>query len=547
MTCSTDTRRKTECRASCSTSSIPPRRRCATTRSSIAALRRCARTRRSGRSRKPNSRGFLANASSLSAMRSARPSCAAGQTGGQRESVAEHRRRALRALLHRSVLSTRRSRRGRGTGAARRPRHLPRGPDLLRAAHVERGFSRRRAQARREIPARVRRLPVRRVAIRQLHVDGAQPLRAAARRSCHRADGQGVRALRVPPRRAQSAAAGAIRRARRVAPELPRIARAAPRHRHRAHPSAARQGPRSAGRDRGPRARTAAAAGRVLRIRRRLLDRRRGHLLPHGPRPDRGPRALRSGDHRRGRHVVPDALAGPVAARRQAAASHAPRRAARGGGGKGVSAHAERAALFVANEPRSAWHDQAVWWVRQKRDRAAHALPEWEELRDQASRVKAHTLSRLADYLEQFERNAIRLGAKVYWAKDADEHNRIVHGILRDRRVTRLVKSKSMLTEECHLNPYLIERGIEVVDTDLGERIVQLAHEPPSHIVMPAIHKRKEEIGELFHEKLGTPAGLADPQRPTEAARAHLREKFLRAQAGPTRVELPLPPTGRFV
>src|SRR5205807_2040959 len=83
---------------------------------------------------------------------------------------------------------------------------------------------------------------------------------------------------------------------------------------------------------------------------------------------------------------------------------------------------------------------------------------------------------------------------------DAEGHNRIVHAILRDRRVTRLVKSKSMLTEECHLNPYLIERGIEVVDTDLGERIVQLAKEPPSHIVMPAIHKKKEEIGELFHE-----------------------------------------------
>jgi L-lactate dehydrogenase complex protein LldF len=212
-----------------------------------------------------------------------------------------------------------------------------------------------------------------------------------------------------------------------------------------------------------------------------------------------------------------------------------------------VSAHAERAALFVANEPRSAWHDQAVWWVRQKRDRAAHALPEWEELRDQASRVKAHTLSRLADYLEQFERNAIRLGAKVYWAKDADEHNRIVHGILRDRRVTRLVKSKSMLTEECHLNPYLIERGIEVVDTDLGERIVQLAQEPPSHIVMPAIHKKKEEIGELFHEKLGTPAGLADPQRLTEAARAHLREKFLGAQAGLTGVNFAIAETGGFV
>src|SRR2546428_764131 len=189
-------------------------------------------------------------------------------------------------------------------------------------------------------------------------------------------------------------------------------------------------------------------------------------------------------------------------------------------------------------------HDQAVWWVRQKRDRAASALPEWEELREQASRIKAHALSRLADYLEQFERNATARGARVHWARDADEHNRIVHGILAERGVTRLVKSKSMLTEECHLNPYLIAHGIEVVDTDLGERIVQLAKEPPSHIVMPAIHKKKEEIGELFHEKLGTPVGLSDPTKLTEAARGHLREKFLAAQAGLTGVNFAIAETG---
>ena len=212
-----------------------------------------------------------------------------------------------------------------------------------------------------------------------------------------------------------------------------------------------------------------------------------------------------------------------------------------------MSAHAERAALFLVDQPRSAWHDQAVWWVRQKRDRAASALPEWEELRDQASRIKAHALSRLADYLEEFERNATRWGARVHWARDAEEHNRIVHGILAERGVTRLVKSKSMLTEECHLNPYLIARGIEVIDTDLGERIVQLAKESPSHIVMPAIHKKKEEIGDLFHDKLGTPAGLSDPAKLTEAARAHLREKFLAAQAGLTGVNFAIAETGGLV
>ena len=88
-----------------------------------------------------------------------------------------------------------------------------------------------------------------------------------------------------------------------------------------------------------------------------------------------------------------------------------------------------------------------------------------------------------------------------------------------------------MLTEECHLNPFLERHGIEVVDTDLGERIVQLAGEPPSHIVLPAIHKKKEDIGELFHQHLHTEKGATDPKYLAEAARQHLREKFLHADA----------------
>ena len=122
-----------------------------------------------------------------------------------------------------------------------------------------------------------------------------------------------------------------------------------------------------------------------------------------------------------------------------------------------------------------------------------------------------------------------------------------MHGILRESGVTRLVKSKSMLTEECHLNEYLEEHGVEVVDTDLGERIVQFRREPPSHIVMPAIHLKKEEIGELFHEKIGTPQGLADPKQLTEAARGHLRGKFLAAQAGLTGVNFAIASTGGVV
>jgi L-lactate dehydrogenase complex protein LldF len=209
--------------------------------------------------------------------------------------------------------------------------------------------------------------------------------------------------------------------------------------------------------------------------------------------------------------------------------------------------HPERATAFAADEARAHWHDQALWFVREKRDRAAALVPDWEALRESAAAIRAHTRGRLADYLEEFERNAAARGAKVHWARDAAEHNAIVHRILSERGVRRVAKSKSMLTEECGLNPYLEARGIEVVDTDLGERIVQLAGEPPSHIVFPAIHRKREEIGDLFHAKLGTPAGLADPKALTEAARGHLREKFMTADAGMTGVNFAVAETGGIV
>ncbi|MCY2968566.1 MAG: lactate utilization protein B [Planctomycetota bacterium] len=212
-----------------------------------------------------------------------------------------------------------------------------------------------------------------------------------------------------------------------------------------------------------------------------------------------------------------------------------------------MTGHPTRAAEFIALPQRAAWHDQSLWFVRAKRDKAAKAIPEWESLRDAAAAIKAHTVANLADYLEEFERNAKKLGAVVHWARDAAEHNAIVLKILSDHNVKRVVKSKSMLTEECHLNPHLEAAGIEVVDTDLGERIVQLANERPSHIVLPCIHKKKEEIGELFHEHLGTDAGASDPQYLTEAARGHLRDRFLKADAGLTGVNFAIAETGGFV
>lgn len=209
--------------------------------------------------------------------------------------------------------------------------------------------------------------------------------------------------------------------------------------------------------------------------------------------------------------------------------------------------HPEKAEKFLQNEPRTNWHDQSLWFVREKRDKAAHGIPEWEQLRELASNIKMNALSNLDTYLEEFEANALKNGVKVHWAADAAEHNQIVHRILKKHQVERLVKSKSMLTEECGLNEYLEEQGLEVVDTDLGERIIQLNEEPPSHIVMPAIHMKKEEIGVLFHDKLGTEEGAADPKYLTEAARQHLREKFLAAQAGITGVNFGIAETGGVV
>ena len=209
--------------------------------------------------------------------------------------------------------------------------------------------------------------------------------------------------------------------------------------------------------------------------------------------------------------------------------------------------HAALAAAFVADGKRARWHDETLWFVRHKRDKAAQSLPEWETLREKASQIKAHTMSRLADYLEQFEREAQRLGAIVHWAADAEEHNRIVLELLQKHGAKKLVKSKSMLTEECHLNPFLERHQIEVVDTDLGERIVQLAKEPPSHIVLPAIHKKKEDVGAIFHKYLGTPEGAADPLFLAEAARGHLRDKFMQADAALTGVNFAIAETGGIV
>ena len=210
--------------------------------------------------------------------------------------------------------------------------------------------------------------------------------------------------------------------------------------------------------------------------------------------------------------------------------------------------HSRAAKEFLKDQKYAKWHDNTFWSVRTKRDNMAQGLDEWEQLREKASAIKRHTITHLDEYLEEFSTNAEKNGAIVHWAKDAQEFNEIVYGILECHKVKKMVKSKSMLTEECEMNPYLEARGIEVVETDLGERIIQLKGQKPSHIVMPAIHLNHDDVGELFEEKgISNEKGNHDPTFLTYRARLSLRNEFLTADAGMTGGNFGIAKTGDIV
>ena len=209
--------------------------------------------------------------------------------------------------------------------------------------------------------------------------------------------------------------------------------------------------------------------------------------------------------------------------------------------------HAEAARRFLAAPEHQAFHDERLWDLRKKRDGQAFALPEWEELRDLASRIKEHTLTHLDTYLEQFEAAAKSNGVTVHWAADGDEHNAIVLGILRERGATSLIKSKSMLTEECGMREYLTHSGVEVIETDLGERIQQLDQEAPSHVVVPAVHKLRRDVADVFARTIGTEPGNEDIHYLAHSQRMHTRPLILRADAGMTGGNFIVAETGAVV
>jgi len=212
---------------------------------------------------------------------------------------------------------------------------------------------------------------------------------------------------------------------------------------------------------------------------------------------------------------------------------------------------AARAALGNTQQRKNLRHATAT--IRGKRARVVAEVPEWEALRVAGAEAKDEALTHLNDYLEQLEASLVANGATVHWARDAQEANRIVLDIVRSNEVDEVVKVKSMVTQEIELNEALEAAGIHAWETDLAELIVQLGHDRPSHILVPAIHRNRSEIREIFLREMGTvgrpaPDDLTDdPGRLAEAARLHLREKFLRAKVGVSGANFAVADTGTLV
>lgn len=200
----------------------------------------------------------------------------------------------------------------------------------------------------------------------------------------------------------------------------------------------------------------------------------------------------------------------------------------------------EQQSIFLAKSEVKAHdleHKRKISWNIQKYNAAVvkgkEQFSELEMARKKAKNIKWKAIEELDKHLETFEKNFSSRGGKVLWANDGAEALQQIIGICKQHHTTQIVKSKSMVTEEIHLNKFLEEQGIESVETDLGEYIQQLDGEAPYHIVTPAMHKSKEDVARLFHNKLGTPANLS-PTELTLVAREKLRSKYQTAQVGIT-------------
>jgi L-lactate dehydrogenase complex protein LldF len=187
--------------------------------------------------------------------------------------------------------------------------------------------------------------------------------------------------------------------------------------------------------------------------------------------------------------------------------------------------------------------------IRQRRATMVDELPDWQQLRAAGAAIKDEVLAHLDRYLEQFEQAATQRGAHVHWARDADEANSIVGSLVAATGERDMIKVKSMVTEEIGLVAALAKRGISAYETDLAELIVQLDHDRPSHIVVPAIHKNRAEIREIFLREMGdAPAELSDdPHALADAARRHLRRKFFQAKVAISGANFAIAETGSLL
>ena len=212
---------------------------------------------------------------------------------------------------------------------------------------------------------------------------------------------------------------------------------------------------------------------------------------------------------------------------------------------------AAKAALGNSVQRKNLAHATGI--IRTKRASVVEELDNWEQLRLAAEAIKDQALLRLDEHLEAFEANATAAGARVHWARDAEEANRIVVDLVKAKGATEVVKVKSMATQEIELNEALAAAGIDAWETDLAELIVQLGDDWPSHILVPAIHRNRAEVREIFLREMGkvgrpAPEDLTDePRRLAEAARLHLREKFLRAKVAISGANFAIADTGSLV
>ena len=190
----------------------------------------------------------------------------------------------------------------------------------------------------------------------------------------------------------------------------------------------------------------------------------------------------------------------------------------------------QAAGAALANERVRANINRATTSIRSKRAAVVAEVPDWEQLRAAAAAIKDETLARLDTVLVELESSVQKAGGTVHWARDAAEANEIVVSLAVAEGVAEVVKVKSLATDEIRLNEALENAGIHPLETDLAELIVQLAGERPSHLLVPAIHKNRTEIRDLFRDRLGLPHLSDDPAELAEAARLHLREAFLRAR-----------------